>query len=56
MNEFWRDLKPIDNVFRKYALPEMYTPDIASDDERYYVPLSETIGSRPVWISVAQNS
>jgi 2,4'-dihydroxyacetophenone dioxygenase len=56
MTEFWRDLKPIDNVFRKYALPEMYTPNIASDDERYYVPLSETVGSRPVWISVAQNS
>ena len=54
--EFWRDLKPIDNVFRTYALPEMYTPDIASDDERYYVPLSETVGTRPIWISVSQNS
>ena len=54
--EFWRDLKPIKKTFRKHSLPEMYTPDIASDDERYYVPLSETVGSRPVWISVSQNS
>ena len=54
--EFWRDMKPIKQVFRKHSLPEMYTPDIATDDERYYVPLSETVGSRPVWISVSQNS
>ena len=54
--EFWRDLKPIKQVFRKHSAPEMYTPDIASDDERYYVPLSETVGSRPVWISVSQNA
>jgi 2,4'-dihydroxyacetophenone dioxygenase len=54
--EFWRDLKPIDNVFREHSLPEMYTPGIATDDERYYVPFSETVGSRPVWISVSQNS
>ncbi len=54
--EFWRDLKPIEKVFQKHSLPEMFTPDIATDDERYYVPLSETVGTRPVWISVAQNS
>jgi 2,4'-dihydroxyacetophenone dioxygenase len=30
--EFWRDLKPIENVFRKHSLPEMFTPDIATDD------------------------
>ena len=54
--EFWRDLKPIEKVFQKHSLPEMFTPEIATDDERYYVPLSETVGTRPVWISVAQNS
>ena len=54
--EFWRDLKPIEKVFRKHSLPEMFTPDIATDDQRYYVPLSETVGTRPVWISISQNS
>ena len=54
--EFWRDLKPIEKVFQKHSLPEMFTADIATDDERYYVPLSETVGTRPIWISVAQNS
>ena len=54
--EFWRDLKPIEKVFQSHALPEMYTPDIATDDQRWYVPLSETVGSRPIWISVSQNS
>ena len=54
--EFWRDLKPIEKVFQKHSLPEMFTPGIATDDERYYVPLSETVGTRPIWISVAQNS
>ena len=54
--EFWRDLKPIEKVFQTHSLPEMYTPNIATDDERYYVPLSETVGTRPVWISISQNS
>jgi 2,4'-dihydroxyacetophenone dioxygenase len=54
--EFWRDLKPITKVFQEHSLPEMYTADIATDDDRYYVPLTETVGTRPVWISVAQNS
>ena len=44
--EFWRDLKPIEKVFRKHSLEEMFTPDIATDDERFYVPLSETVGTR----------
>ena len=43
------------HVFRKHALQEMYTPNIATDDERYYVPLTETVSTRPVWISVSQN-
>ena len=54
--EFWRDLKPIEKVFQTHSLPEMYTPNIATDDQRYYVPLSETVGTRPVWISISQNS
>ena len=54
--EFWRDIKPIEKVFQKHSLPEMYTPNIATDDERYYVPLTETVGTRPIWISVSQNS
>ena len=53
--EFWRDLKPIKQVFRPGAVPEAYVPDIATDDERYYAPLSETVGTRPVFISPGQN-
>jgi 2,4'-dihydroxyacetophenone dioxygenase len=34
--EFWRDLKPIDTVFRDGALPEAYVQDAPTDDERYY--------------------
>ena len=41
--EFWRDIKPIEQVFRRHSLEEMFTPDIATDDERFYVPLSETV-------------
>ena len=33
--EFWRDLKPIEKVFQTHSLPEMYTPNIATDDRRY---------------------
>ena len=53
--EFWRDLKPIETVFRPDARPEAYIPNAAIDDERYYVPLSETVGSRPLWISPDRN-
>ena len=48
--EFWRDLKPIEKVFQPDALPEVYM-DAATDDERYYVPFTETVSSRPLWIS-----
>ncbi len=27
----------------------------ATDDERYYVPFTETVSSRPLWISPSQN-
>jgi 2,4'-dihydroxyacetophenone dioxygenase len=29
---------------------------VATDDDRYYAPLSETVGSRPPWINVKDNS
>ena len=53
--EFWRDLKPIAQAFRPGAAPEAYVPDAATDDDRFYAPLSETVGSRPLWISPGQN-
>ena len=53
--EFWKSLKPITTVFQPNALPEIYTPDIANADERYFVPFTETVSSRPLWISPSQN-
>ena len=53
--EFWRDLKPITQAFRPGAAPEAYVSQAATDDERFYAPLSETVGTRPLWISPSQN-
>src|SRR5690606_15594240 len=53
--EFWRDLKPIANVFKADAKKETYIGNAPTDDERYYVPFSETVSSRPLWISPSQN-
>src|SRR5690606_24809076 len=53
--EFWKDIKPIANVFKADARPETYIPNAPTDDERYYVPFSETVSSRPLWISPTQN-
>lgn len=53
--EFWRDLKPIANVFKEDAKKETYIGNAPTDDERYYVPFSETVSSRPLWISPSQN-
>jgi 2,4'-dihydroxyacetophenone dioxygenase len=53
--EFWRDLKPIEEVFRPGAGADVYISDAATDDERYYVPFTETVSSRPLWISPTQN-
>ena len=53
--EFWRDIKPIPTVFKPDALPEQYIQDAPTDDERYYVPLTETVFTRPLWISPSQN-
>ncbi|ADZ71542.1 2,4'-dihydroxyacetophenone dioxygenase family protein [Polymorphum gilvum] len=54
-SEFWKDLKPISTVFQPDALPEVYIGNAATDDERYYVPFTETVSSRPLWISPTQN-
>jgi 2,4'-dihydroxyacetophenone dioxygenase len=54
-SEFWRDLKPIEQKFRPGALPEAYIANAPTEDERFYAPLSETVGTRPLWISPSQN-
>ncbi|MGC3983004.1 MAG: 2,4'-dihydroxyacetophenone dioxygenase family protein [Steroidobacteraceae bacterium] len=54
-HEFWRDLKPIAQVFREHALPELYHSQVVAVDERYFVPMSPTVGSRPLWISPQRN-
>ena len=43
-NEFWRELKPVAEVFRPGAAPEAYIQDAATLDERWYAPLSPTKG------------
>src|SRR5256885_14824624 len=53
--EFWRNLKPISKVFRPGAAPELHLNDAPTDDDRFYVPLSETVGSRPLLIVPSQN-
>ena len=54
--EFWQTLKPIENSLKPDALPEVYLSQVATDDDRYYVPFTETVGSRPLWINVKDNS
>ncbi|MFI6624676.1 2,4'-dihydroxyacetophenone dioxygenase family protein [Streptomyces sp. NPDC050528] len=54
--EFWKDLRPIENSFRPDALPEVYLSKVATDDDRYYVPFTETVSSRPLWINVKDNT
>ena len=54
-SEFWRSLKPIERVFRPGALAELYHSKVADADERYFVPFSETVSSRPLWISPQRN-
>lgn len=53
--EFWRDIKPIENVFKPEALREVYKEKVAQGDERYFVPISETVSSKPLWISPQRN-
>jgi 2,4'-dihydroxyacetophenone dioxygenase len=53
--EFWSELKPITNIFRPDALPEVYMSEVAGGDERYFVPFNETVYSKPLWISPSSN-
>lgn len=53
--EFWRDLKPIADAMKPDAQPEVFHQLAPTDDERYYVPLSPTVLSRPLWISPRDN-
>ncbi|MBN8829396.1 MAG: 2,4'-dihydroxyacetophenone dioxygenase family protein [Sphingomonadales bacterium] len=54
--EFWRGLKPIEKVFQPDALPELYVAKASDmEDERYYVPISDTVFTKPIWISPARN-
>jgi 2,4'-dihydroxyacetophenone dioxygenase len=43
--EFWRDLKPIVNPLKPDAQPEVFHQFAPVEDERYYVPLSQTVGA-----------
>jgi len=54
-SEFWRGIEPITKVFQPDALPEVYIQNAPTEDERYYVPFTETVSSRPLWISPSQN-
>ena len=53
--EFWRDLVPITKVFQPDAKPEVYLANAPTDDERYYVPITDTVSSRPLFISPTEN-
>jgi 2,4'-dihydroxyacetophenone dioxygenase len=53
--EFWKDINPIQNVFKLDALPEVYTNCAPGGDERYFVPFNETVSSKPLWISPSSN-
>jgi 2,4'-dihydroxyacetophenone dioxygenase len=53
--EFWKDIKPIEKVFKPDAAPETYVSKPADSDIKYFVPFTETVSSRPMWISPQQN-
>ncbi|WP_348765144.1 2,4'-dihydroxyacetophenone dioxygenase family protein [uncultured Salinisphaera sp.] len=53
--EFWRDIPPIPNSFKPDTLPEVHIANAPTEDERYYVPFSDTVSSRPLWISPSSN-
>ncbi|HEV8443432.1 MAG TPA: hypothetical protein VGQ27_08120 [Steroidobacteraceae bacterium] len=56
-SEFWRNIPAIEKskVFRPDALPEAYIRNAPTDDERYFVPITDTVSSRPLWISPQRN-
>jgi len=48
---------PPAKVFKHGALPELFRADAWSDDDpRYYLPLGEGVGSKPLWISLSDNA
>jgi 2,4'-dihydroxyacetophenone dioxygenase len=53
--EWWKGIEPIKSVFQPDAKPEVYIANAPTDDERYYVPFTETVLSRPLWISPSKN-
>jgi 2,4'-dihydroxyacetophenone dioxygenase len=53
--EFWKGLSPIKNVFKPDALPEVYMHDVPNGDERLFVPFTESVSSKPMWISPSSN-
>lgn len=55
-SEFWRDIKPIADFQKPGSRQEVYHASGAQmDDERYYMPLSETCFSRPLYINIDEN-
>lgn len=54
-NEFWRGLEAIPNCFKPDAKPEVYLANAPTDDESLYVPFTDTVKSRPLWISPSEN-
>lgn len=55
VNEFWKDLKPIAEVFKPDAGRDVHMSAVADADEKYFVPFTDTVSSRPLWISPSQN-
>jgi 2,4'-dihydroxyacetophenone dioxygenase len=53
--EFWRDSSQLSRPFVPAPHPEAYISNAPTDDERFYAPLSETVGTRPLWISPSQS-
>ncbi|WP_156919982.1 2,4'-dihydroxyacetophenone dioxygenase family protein [Comamonas composti] len=53
--EFWRGIPAISQVFKPDTQPESYVPDAATHDMRMYAPFTETVASRPLWISPQRN-
>lgn len=53
--EFWKHLKPIAEVFKPDAGHDVYMSDVAEAEDKYFVPFSDTVSSRPLWIAPSQN-
>jgi 2,4'-dihydroxyacetophenone dioxygenase len=53
--EFWKDIQPLSRVFKPDALHESYIAKAAYADEKYFMHFTDTVLSRPLWISPAEN-